>query len=176
MSESWNKYWRNFKLITQEEMPKPKYDRNKLKKDFLDSEYREVKAFCTAIWLIYNSDTVRRTKGRSKEKVINEKAKIDKAIEKQIESDAEALSLDISFLAKAKKALVQRLIKKLIALWENCSVSDFTKAVECIRTEMELPTRYTKNENLNKEEKSELDEEEKEALICLFKKWRRREQ
>jgi hypothetical protein len=35
---------------------------------------------------------------------------------------------------------------------------------------MELPTRYTKNENLNKEEKSELDEEEKEALICLFKK------
>lgn len=157
-------------------MPKQKYDWNKLKKEFLDSWYNEVKEFMQHIWVTYNRNTVQATKGRSKEKVINEKAKIDKAIEKQIESDAEALSLDISFLAKAKKALVQRLIKKLIALWENCSVSDFTKAVECIRTEMELPTRYTKNENLNKEEKSELDEEEKEALICLFKKWRRREQ
>ena len=154
-------------------MPKQKYDWNKIKMEFMLSEFEEVAPFMKSK---YNQDTAinkqvaKMTKWWWKEKQEYKQKIILKALEKQSDKDADSLTLDISFLAQSKNILVNNLINKLVEAWEMWTVKEITKAIESIRTEMWLPTKYTKNDNINKEEKFELNDEETEALKTLLKK------
>lgn len=151
-------------------MAKQKYDWWKIKMEFMLSEYDELKQFFQDKFNIYNGEIAKNTKWRTKEKLEYKQKIVMKALEKQAEKDSDSLTLDISFLAQSKNILVNNLINKLIEAWMKWTVKEITKAIESIRTEMWLPTKYTKNDNINKEEKTELNDEEMEALKTLLKK------
>lgn len=154
-------------------MPKQKYDWNEIKMEFMLSEFEEVKPFIEHKYntkKAYTRQTAEMTKWRWKEKQEYKQKIVMKALEKQAEKDSDSLTLDISFLAQSKNILVNNMINKLIEAWMKWSVKEITKAIESIRTEMWLPTKYTKNDNINKEEKTELNDEEMEALKTLLKK------
>lgn len=151
-------------------MPKQKYDWERMKMEFVLSEYDEVKQFMQDKYKIYNGEIAKNTKWWTKYKLEYKQKMVSDALRKQMDKDSDSLTLDISFLAQSKNILVNNLIDKLIEAWVKWTVKEITKAIESIRTEMWLPTKYTKNDNINKEEKTELNDEEMEALKTLLKK------
>jgi len=151
-------------------MGKQKYDWQKMKMEFILSEYDEAKSFMQEKYKIYNWEVAKNVKGWWKAKQEYKQKIVLKALEKQSDKDADSLTLDISFLAQSKNILVNNLINKLLEAWEMWTVKEITKAIESIRTEMWLPTKYTKNDNINKEERNDLTDEETEALKQLLKK------
>ena len=151
-------------------MPKQKYDWERMKKEFVLSEYDEVKQFMQDKYKIYNGEIAKNTKWWTKYKLEYKQKMVSDALRKQMDKDSDSLTLDISFLAQSKNILVNNLIDKLLEAWVKWTVKEITKAIESIRTEMWLPTKYTKNDNINKEEKTELNDEEMEALKTLWKK------
>ena len=151
-------------------MGKQKYDWQKMKMEFILSEYDEAKSFMQEKYKIYNWEVAKNVKGWWKAKQEYKQKIVLKALEKQSDKDADSLTLDISFLAQSKNILVNNLINKLLEAWEMWTVKEITKAIESIRTEMWLPTKYTKNDNINKEERNDLTDEETEALKHLLKK------
>lgn len=138
--------------------------------EFVLSEYDEVKQFMQDKYKIYNGEIAKNTKWWTKYKLEYKQKMVSDALRKQMDKDSDSLTLDISFLAQSKNILVNNLIDKLIEAWVKWTVKEITKAIESIRTEMWLPTKYTKNDNINKEEKTELNDEEMEALKTLLKK------
>jgi len=150
-------------------MPKQKRDWNKVKLEFIQSDFDEVKQFMQDKYNIYNWEIAKNTKGRTKDKVERKKKILEKALEKSAKKQADSLELTIEFLKKAKKnALIK--IAKQITTNDLMSVKDLVRWLWTIKTELWEPTKITKNENMNKEENVSLTDEELEALKIILKK------
>lgn len=156
-------------------MPKQKYNWELLKHEFLESDAMEVKWFFTDRWLIYNSDTATRTKGRSKEKKEHLKEITREALERNKEKSIEALEIPIETLKKAKMMAIWKIIKLINQ--GNLSVSDIVKWLASIKTELWEPDHIGANYNINQNKNDSLTQEELDALDVLFNmKWKHEKQ
>lgn len=130
-------------------MPRQKYNYTKLKAEFIKSDFDEVKSFITHKWLKYNAERGRRTKGWAKEKQENDNKALIKATEDAIAKKANALEIPMEQLTLAKKNAVVKVIQKMMK--KDLDMQDLERTIRILRTEMWLPTTYSKNENMNTE-------------------------
>ena len=130
-------------------MPKQKYNWTDLKSKFLNSDYAEVKGFLSDQWVPYNSKTKALTKWWWKEKKANDNKALEIATEESIKKHARSLEIPMDQLTIAKKNAVIKVINKMME--KDLDLSDLERTIKIIRTEMWLPTTYSKNENLNME-------------------------
>lgn len=130
-------------------MPKQKYDWTDLKQKFLASDYVEVKSFLSDQWVPYNSKTKAFSKWWWKEKKANKNKALVVATENSIKKHAKSLEIPMDQLTIAKKNAVIKVINKMME--EELDLGDLERTIKIIRTEMWLPTTYSKNENLNME-------------------------
>ena len=128
-------------------MPKQKYDYNKIKMEFMQSDFDEVKWFIIDKWLIYNSWWTTRTKWWAKEKQKLKEKILAKATQNAINKQAKELELPMEQLTIAKKNAVVKVIQKM--MWSDLDMTDMERAIRILRTEMWLPNSYAKNENTN---------------------------
>lgn len=128
-------------------MPKQKYDYNKIKMEFMQSDFDEVKWFIIDKWLIYNSWWTTRTKWWAKEKQKLKEKILAKATQNAITKQAKELELPMEQLTIAKKNAVVKVIQKMMG--NDLDMADMERAIKILRTEMWLPNSYAKNENTN---------------------------
>lgn len=128
-------------------MPKQKYDYNKIKMEFMQSDFDEVKWFLLDKWVIYNSRWTTRTKWWAKEKQEYKNKIVEKALLKNAEKTANNLELPMEQLTIAKKNAVVKVIQKM--MWNDLDMADMERAIKILRTELWLPNSYAKNENTN---------------------------
>lgn len=153
-------------------MPKQKYDWNKIKMEFMLSKFDEVQPF---LQQEYGKDTAKsnqiakmtkwwwKEKQEWKKKIYLEALKKKwKESEKEIESKMERYEM-------LWDGILQWMENAIFGDWKKNS-NDIMNIWKIKRTEMWLPTNISKTENTNKEEKSELNDEEMEALKQLLKK------
>lgn len=127
-------------------MPKQRYDLVALKKEFMDSEFAEARSFLVSKWLVTKINSI-KTKWRAKEKRENKEKVLQKATEKAIIKQANALEIPMDQLTLAKKNAVVKVINKMMD--KDLDMSDLERTIKILRTEMWLPTSYSKNENTN---------------------------
>lgn len=130
-------------------MPKQKYDYNKIKMEFMQSDFDEVKSFITHKWLKYSAERWRRTKWWAKEKIELKEKILEKATQNVITKQAKELEIPMEQLTIAKKNAVVKVIQKMMNT--DLDMSDLERSIKILRTEMWLPTTYSKNENMNLE-------------------------
>lgn len=153
-------------------MPKQKYDWNKIKMEFMLSEYDEVQPF---LQQEYGKDTAKsnqiakmtkwwwKEKQERKRKIYMEALKKKwKESEKEIESKMERYEM-------LWDGILQWMENAIFGDWKKNS-NDIMNIWKIKRTEMWLPTNISKTENTNKEERNDLNDEEMEALKHLLKK------
>ncbi len=128
-------------------MPKQKYDYNKIKMEFMQSDFDEVKWFIIDKWLIYNSWWTTRTKWWAKEKQEYKNKIVEKALLKNAEKTANSLEIPMEQLTIAKKNAVVKVIQKMMG--NDLDMADMERAIKILRTELWLPNSYAKNENTN---------------------------
>jgi len=132
-------------------MPAQKHNRVELKKKYFSSKRIDVKSFINDIWMPYNSETRKRTKGWAKEKKeLNVKA-TDKAIKKvedklvdQLEPSTEFLLWNISKAIELSAVKLQQMEQK----W-TINVKDLNTIRWMNRIQNNMPTTYVKSENEN---------------------------
>ena len=159
-------------------MPKQKYDWNKIKMEFMLSEYDEAKGFMQDKYKIYNGEIAKNIKWWWKEKQLY-KSKIYadvlkkkwKETAKDIESKMERYEMLWDEILNWMEEQFQQ-IGEEDEEWKKRKINsnDIMNIWKIKRTEMGLPTNISKTENTNKEEKTELNDEEMEALKTLLKK------
>lgn len=159
-------------------MPKQKYDWNKIKMEFMLSEYDEAKGFMQDKYKIYNGEIAKNIKWWWKEKQLY-KSKIYaevlkkkwKETAKDIESKMERYEMLWDEILNWMEEQFQQ-IGEEDEEWKKRKINsnDIMNIWKIKRTEMGLPTNISKTENTNKEEKTELNDEEMEALKQLLKK------
>lgn len=132
-------------------MPKQKHNYTKLKAEFLNSDFAEVKSFITHKWLKYSAERGRRTKWWAKEKLENDNKALIQATENAITKKANSLEIPMEQLSIAKKNAVIKVINMMMDEKNPLDVADMERVIKMIRTEMGLPNTYTKNENMNTE-------------------------
>ena len=130
-------------------MTKQKRDYKQLKVEFLKSDFDEVKWFLIDKWVIYNSRWTARTKWWAKEKQQMKDKILAKATQNVIEKQAKELEIPMEQLTIAKKNAVVKVIQKMMNT--DLDMSDLERSIKILRTEMWLPTTYSKNENMNLE-------------------------
>lgn len=130
-------------------MPKQKYDYNKIKMEFMQSDFDEVKWFLSDKWVRYNSRWTTRTKWWAKEKQQMKDKILAKATQNVITKQAKELEIPMEQLTIAKKNAVVKVIQKMMNT--DLDMSDLERSIKILRTEMWLPTTYSKNENMNLE-------------------------
>lgn len=129
-------------------MPKTKHDWTKLKHEFLEWEYEDVKSFLSQKWIKLNGGWIaKQTKWWAKERRENKEKALVKATEKSIAKQAKELEIPIDQLTLAKKNAVVKVINKMMD--KDLDMSDLERTIKILRTEMGLPTSYSKNENTN---------------------------
>ena len=72
-----------------------------------------------------------------------------KAQENMIKKQAKELELPMEQLSIAKKNAVIKVIQMMMN--NDLDMSDMERSIKILRTEMGLPTTYSKNENMNTE-------------------------
>lgn len=129
-------------------MPIQKRNRNKLKQEFLETELDvSVSAFLVSKWVPNNSRSRLNTKGRVKErKAVKEKV-MNRAIERSITKQAKELEIPMNELTLAKKNAVAKVMQQILD--KDLDIKDLETSIKILRTEMGLPTSYSKNENTN---------------------------
>lgn len=127
-------------------MPKQRYDLVALKKEFMDSEFSEARSFLVSKWLVTKINSI-KTKWWAKEKRENKEKVLQRATEKAITKQANALEIPMDQLTLAKKNAVVKVINKMMD--KDLDMSDLERTIKILRTEMGLPTSYSKNENTN---------------------------
>ena len=152
-------------------MAKQKYDWYKLKLEFFQSDFDEVKAFLEHIWSSYNRNTLKRTRWWTKEKQEYNQKITQKALENALKKQAKDLEIPMDQLAQAKKNAVIKAIN--VMMEDKLSMTDSERIIRILRTEMWLPNTYSRNENIN-EERQELNQEDKDLIDEYFKekKWK----
>ena len=161
-------------------MPKQKHDYVKLKQEFIDSEFNEVKSFFDNKWMTYNSQIRKYTKGRSKEKKAHEATIIEDAIKISAKKKANELAVPLEDLMKWKKAIIQLLLQQVAKYvkeskddeWKikDIDIWNAEKILKMFKTELWEPSTIGTNYNLNANKIEWLTEEESEALDLLFSK------
>ena len=127
-------------------MPRTKYDLVKLKQDFFSSEYSDVKSFLRSLWIAEKINTM-KTKGRNKEKREHREKVLAKAMNKAITKQANELEIPMDQLTLAKKNAVAKVMQQILD--KDLDIKDLETSIKILRTEMGLPTSYSKNENTN---------------------------
>lgn len=88
-----------------------------------------------------------KTKGRNKEKREHREKVLAEATERSIKKQARELEIPMDQLTLAKKNAVVKVINKMMD--KDLDMSDLERTIKILRTEMGLPTSYSKNENTN---------------------------
>ena len=159
-------------------MPKQKRDYDKIKMEFMLSDFDEVKSYITHKWIIYNAECTRRTKWWTKEKQEYKQKIYEKALKKKWNETAK----EISDIAKRYEMLDEEFISWMERQFEEerktpkkgekkrrLFSNDIMNMRKISRSERWLPTSYSKVEQTNKDESWELNEDEKEAFKTLKK-------
>lgn len=158
-------------------MAKQKYDWEKIKMEFMLSDFDEVESFMNYIWI--TTVNRKRTKNRTKEKQEYKQKIYEKALKKKWEETAKEISdkakryemLDDEFIAWMEKQFEEE--KKTPKKGEKkrkLFSGDILNMRKISRTERWLPVNISKVEQTNKEERTWLTEDETEALKELLKK------
>ena len=158
-------------------MAKQKYDWEKIKMEFMLSEYDEVESFMNNIWI--TTVNRKRTKNRTKEKQEYKQKIYEKALKKKWNETAKEISdiakryemLDEEFISRMEQQFEES--KKTPKKWEKVRKlfsGDIMNMRKIARTERWLPVNISKVEQTNKEERDDLNDEEMEALKSLLKK------
>jgi len=160
-------------------MAKQKYDWEKIKMEFMLSDFDEVKWFIGDIWVNYNSKIATITKWWTKEKQEYKKKIYEKALKKKWNETAKEISRNAERLEMLNDRFIDWMEKEMEEnerkpakgekkrkLFSN----DIMNMRKISRTERWLPTNISKTENTNKEERTWLTEDETEALKELLKK------
>lgn len=153
-------------------MPKQKYDWNKIKMEFMLSEFDEVQPFMKQR---YNKDTAKNkqiadaTKWWWKEKQEWKKKIYLEALKKKWKESEKEIESKMGRYEMLWDGILQWMENAIFGDWKKNS-NDIMNIWKIKRTEMWLPTNISKTENTNKEEKTELNDEEMEALKQLLKK------
>ena len=153
-------------------MPKQKYDWNKIKMEFMLSEFDEVQPFMKQR---YNKDTAKNkqiadaTKWWWKEKQEWKKKIYLEALKKKWKESEKEIESKMERYEMLWDGILEWMENAIFGDWKKNS-NDIMNIWKIKRTEMGLPTNISKTENTNKEEKTELNDEETEALKTLLKK------
>ena len=158
-------------------MAKQKYDWEKIKMEFMLSDFDEVESFMNDIWI--TTVNRKRTKNRTKEKQEYKQKIYEKALKKKWNETAKEISdkakryemLDDEFIAWMEKQFEEE--KKTPKKGEKkrkLFSGDILNMRKISRTERWLPVNISKVEQTNKEERTWLTEDETEALKELLKK------
>lgn len=153
-------------------MPKQKYDWNKIKMEFMLSEFDEVQPFMKQR---YNKDTAKNkqvadaTKWWWKEKQEWKKKIYLEALKKKWKESEKEIESKMERYEMLWDGILQRMENAIFGDWKKNS-NDIMNIWKIKRTEMWLPTNISKTENTNKEERNDLNDEEMEALKELLKK------
>lgn len=151
-------------------MPKLKRDWEKMKMEFLLSEFDDVEWFFKDRYKTATNWTIRKyTTWWCKEKQERKRKIYKDALKKKNKEAVDEVS--------AKMERYEMLWDWILERMENAVFGDGKKNSNDImniwkikRTEMWLPTNISKTENTNKEERNDLNDEEMEALKSLLKK------
>lgn len=153
-------------------MPKQKYDWNKIKMEFMLSDEDELKVFIE--WKLgtsLNWNIKRITAWWWKEKQERKKKIYLDALKKKQKEATKDIESKMERYEMLWDGILERMENAIFGDWKKNS-NDIMNIRKIKRTEMGLPTSISKTENLNKEEKSELTDEELKALnILLNNKW-----
>lgn len=158
-------------------MAKQKYDWEKIKMEFMLSDFDEVESFMNNIWI--TTVNRKRTKNRTKEKQEYKQKIYEKALKKKWNETAKEISdiakrykmLDEEFISRMEQQFEES--KKTPKKWEKVRKlfsGDIMNMRKIARTERWLPVNISKVEQTNKEERNNLNDEEMEALKSLLKK------
>ena len=152
-------------------MAKKKYDWAKLKLEFFQSDFDEIKSFFTDKWLTYNSEIRKRTNWWTEAKQDFKQKITQRALENALKKQAKELEIPMDQLSKAKKNAVIKAIN--VMMEDKLSMADSERIIRILRTEMWLPNTYSRNENIN-EERQELNQDDKDLIDEYFKekKWK----
>lgn len=130
-------------------MPKQKRDAEKLKKEFMSSEFVEVKDFILSKWFPYNRNTRTVMKWWWKEKKMLKIKSTDKALKKlenklskQLEPSTEFLLWNITKAIELTKVKLEQMEKK----WQ-INVKDLNTIRWMNRIQNGQPTTYVKEES-----------------------------
>lgn len=136
----------------EEIMPKQKYDRPALKLEFFQSDIDEAKVFIESKFGQWKWDwnTNRNTRGWAKEKEEYKNKIMERALMMNANKQAKELELPLEQLSLAKKNAVIKVIQQMMTK-KDMDITDLERTIKIIRTEMWLPTTYSKNENMNTE-------------------------
>ena len=159
-------------------MPKQKRDYDKIKMEFMLSDFDEVKSYITHKWIAYNAERTRRTKWRWKEKQERKKKIYLEALKKKWKEAVDDVSKKLERYEMLWDEILNWMEEQFQQIgeedeeWKKRKINsnDIMNIWKIKRTEMWLPTNISKTENTNKEEKTELNDEEMEALKQLLKK------
>ena len=134
-------------------MPKQKYDRPALKLEFFQSDTDEVFDFLKQKFgeKLAKSSLKNKTLWWSKDKQEYKNKIIEKALMDNANKQAKWLEIPMEQLSLAKKNAVIKVIQMMMDKDNPLDISDMERTIKIIRTEMWLPTTYSKNENMNTE-------------------------
>lgn len=151
-------------------MAKQKYDWYKLKLEFFQSDFDDVKSFLNTKWMLWKVSS-RWTNWWAKEKQDFKQKITQKALENALKKQAKELEIPMDQLSKAKKNAVIKAIN--VMMEDKLSMADSERIIRILRTEMWLPNTYSRNENIN-EERQELNQDDKDLIDEYFKekKWK----
>ena len=151
-------------------MAKLKYDWAKLKLEFFQSDFDDVKSFLNTKWMLWKVSS-RWTNWWAKEKQDFKQKITQKALENALKKQAKELEIPMDQLSKAKKNAVIKAIN--VMMEDKLSMADSERIIRILRTEMWLPNTYSRNENIN-EERQELNQDDKDLIDEYFKgkKWK----
>lgn len=96
-----------------------------------------------------NSRSRLNTKGRTKERKEVKKKVMKVAIDKSIVKQAKALEIPMDELMLSKKEAVSKVMQQVLE--KDLDIQDLERTIKILRTELGLPTSYSKNENMNTE-------------------------
>jgi len=130
---------------------KNKYDRPALKLEFFQSDYDEAKVFMESKFGQWKRNWTmnKNTRWWQKDKIEYKNKILEKALMDNANKQAKWLEIPMEQLSIAKKNAVIKVIKQMMD--KDLDLVDLERTIKIIRTEMWLPTTYSKNENMNTE-------------------------
>ena len=135
-------------------MPKQKYDWNKIKLEFFQSDFDEVSPFLKERYgeNMARSNLKNYTKWWGKDKQTYKQKILERALKENLKKQAKELEIDVETLMKWKKNALVGIMNDLTKNSERLSMSDRVKGLNALKTELWEPTTVSKNENINKSE------------------------
>lgn len=159
-------------------MSKQKYDRDKIKMEFMLSDIDEAKRYMEEKYKIYNWEIAKHVKGWGKEKREYKQQIYEEALKQKWKETAKEISDNVWRYEMLNEEMLQwmenefEVNKKPLKKGEKrrkLNSNDIMNMWKISRTERGLPTNITKTDNTNRDERQELSEQEQKAF-AEFKK------